>query len=112
MNTQRLSLSNGSQVESVISGAGIGGAVTIQADEIAAFGALQDSPSGLRTDVFPGATGRAGNLSVTTRTLTLRDGAEVGSAVFGDARGGTLRSMPLNPSISAAWLRERVYFPR
>ncbi|NJK39980.1 MAG: hypothetical protein HC920_21155 [Oscillatoriales cyanobacterium SM2_3_0] len=60
MNTQRLSLSNGSQVESVISGAGIGGAVTIQADEIAAFGALRIVQVGSERMYFLGRPGEPG----------------------------------------------------
>ncbi|MGL5080250.1 MAG: filamentous hemagglutinin N-terminal domain-containing protein [Microcoleaceae cyanobacterium] len=90
VNTRRLSLSNGAQIESVNAGDGIGGALRVQADEIVAIGALQDSSSGIRTDVFPEATGQAGNLTLNTRTLSLRDGAQVGSAVFGNAKGGNM----------------------
>ncbi|NJO71108.1 MAG: S-layer family protein [Oscillatoriales cyanobacterium RM1_1_9] len=90
INAQRLSLSNGAQIESVNSGPGIGGSLTVQADEIAAVGGLQDNASGIRTDIFPGAIGQAGNLFVNTRTLTLRDGAQIGSGAFGNVPGGRI----------------------
>ncbi|MGF1491973.1 MAG: filamentous hemagglutinin N-terminal domain-containing protein [Microcoleaceae cyanobacterium] len=90
VNAQRLFLSNGAQIESVNSGQGIAGQLTVQADEIYAVGVLQDNSSGFRTDLYPGATGQAGDVTVNTRTLTLRDGAQIGSAVFGNAEGGNI----------------------
>ncbi|MCU0517230.1 MAG: filamentous hemagglutinin N-terminal domain-containing protein [Oscillatoria sp. Prado101] len=88
--TGRLILRDGAQVTAATSGAGRGGILTVVASEsVEVSGTGTDSkgevlPSSLTAT--SASTGDAGNLTVTTGTLTVRDGAEI--TVSGTGTGG------------------------
>src|SRR5919199_1242832 len=46
--------------------------------------------SGLFSQVYPGANGKAGDLTINTGTLLVRDGAQISAGTFGGGDGGKL----------------------
>ena len=90
--TGRLILRDGAFISSSTSGEGNGGALTIRATEsVELSGAERDEdPSRLRSRVNGGATGNAGNLTIETGRLILRDGAAISSSTSGEGNGGML----------------------
>ena len=89
----QLSLEGGSRITTDVTGSGQGGDLTVDTTEsvrvigVAADGIL----SVLRAQVFPGATGNGGDVSITTGELMVSDGARVSAGSFGEGDGGTLR---------------------
>lgn len=88
--TGQLNVLNGAQVSASTSGEGAGGTLAVKAsDSVQVIGTdAASNPSGLFT-LTQGA-GAAGNLTIETRQLTIRDGAEVVSATAGKGPGGDL----------------------
>jgi filamentous hemagglutinin family protein len=68
-------------------GEGNAGDLTVSASESVEL--IKDF-SGLFTLVTPGATGNGGNLSVETRRLIVRDGAQITTGTFGEGNAGDL----------------------
>ncbi|XZN96763.1 MAG: filamentous hemagglutinin N-terminal domain-containing protein [Microcoleus sp.] len=94
--TGRLIAQNGGQVLATTQGSGQAGTLTVNAREsveLAGTG-MDGSPSGLFTQSTGRATdssaGNADNLTVTTRQLTVRDGAAISADTFADGKGGSL----------------------
>jgi large exoprotein involved in heme utilization and adhesion len=90
-----LALTGGAQISSSSFGAGRGGTVTVQAREsVEITGRSRDGfPSGIFSSAegkVPGA-GAGGSVSVSTRRLTLADGAVISGTSFGPGAGGTVR---------------------
>ncbi|NJK39979.1 MAG: S-layer family protein, partial [Oscillatoriales cyanobacterium SM2_3_0] len=93
VNVGRLILNEGGQISTnMFSGveATRTGNLQVNGIEIEATGVSANSPSGLITNVQPGAAGSAGNLTVNTERLVLREGAAISSLVAGSGRGGML----------------------
>ncbi len=90
VNTQSLTITDGAQIKTITAGVGNSGTITVRADHIEAVGVLSDASGGLRTDVFPGATGNGGDLNVEAERIILRDGGQISSAVLGAGRGGNV----------------------
>ena len=90
VNTQSLTIRDGAQIKTVTAGGGNSGRLTVRANNIEAVGVLSDSAGGLRTDVFPGATGNGGDLNVEAERIILRDGGQISSGVFGAGDGGNV----------------------
>ncbi|MBW4637876.1 MAG: filamentous hemagglutinin N-terminal domain-containing protein [Gloeocapsa sp. UFS-A4-WI-NPMV-4B04] len=90
--TGRLSVRDGAQVGSVTSGTGSAGALTINADSVELVGTSSDGrfPTSLSTSSRPGATGNGGNLTIQTRRVSIRDGAQIQASTFGSGLAGTL----------------------
>ncbi|MEC5028835.1 MAG: filamentous hemagglutinin N-terminal domain-containing protein, partial [Oscillatoria sp. PMC 1051.18] len=91
--TKRLSVSNGAQISAATFGAGDGGNLTVNATEsIELIGVTPADflASGLFTAVQPTATGNAGDLTVNTRDLIVRDGAQIFAGTLGAGNGGKL----------------------
>ena len=90
--TNSLTLSDGTQINSNVFGSGEAGNVTIQADEInlQGFSAVEGIPSGIFALVFPGAVGNSGNVAVDTKNLQLSEGAQISVATFGSGSAGNL----------------------
>ena len=90
INTQHLLMQNGGQVSASTYRAGKGGSLTVNANNVQIIGTSADGefPSGLfaRTKT----TGNAGNLTINTQHLLVRDGARVGDGTFGAGKGGSL----------------------
>ncbi len=90
--TSQLLIRDGAQVSAGTFGAGKGGNLIIDAsDSVQLIGTSADGrrPSSLFAGTQQG-TGDAGDISITTRQLLVRDGARVGVASLGAGKGGDL----------------------
>jgi filamentous hemagglutinin family protein len=82
--TNTLLVRDRAQVGAGTFGSGKGGNLTVDAQDVQIIGSL------LVTSSQPNSTGDAGNLTIETNSLLLRDGAQVGAATFGSGKGGNL----------------------
>ena len=90
---RQVTLTNGSQIEASTLGSQPGGTLNVIASdavELIGRSANTQSPSGLVTATYPGATGTGGNLTLSTGRLILRDGAQIGTSTFSSGAAGTL----------------------
>ena len=91
---RRVTLTGGSQIEASTLGNGIGGNLLVTAqDSLQLSGSSVDgrTGSGLYNEVYPGATGTGGDLTINTGVLVVRDGAQVlGAGTGGRGNGGNL----------------------
>jgi large exoprotein involved in heme utilization and adhesion len=88
-----LTLTNGSQIQASTLGAESGGSLVVNATEsieVIGRSANNQFSSGLFTNANRGATGSAGSLAITTKTLLLQDGAQVTTMTSGAGNGGNL----------------------
>ncbi len=92
INTDTLLVRDGAQVNAATFGKGDGGNLTVNADQqVQLIGTSADSyPSGLGASAEPGSSGKAGDVTINTGTLLVRDGAQVGASTFGEGDGGNL----------------------
>lgn len=93
--TQRLIIKDGAQVTTSTFGSGSAGNVNVKASEsvdLEGFVLLDNDafPTTLFSQVNEEATGNAGNLTVETGKLTIRDGAQISSSTIGNSQGGEL----------------------
>ncbi len=87
--TDRLRVADGAQI--AVSTSGIGNAgLTVTAQDIELVGIGAAAPSGLFASVQPRATGKGGNLAITTERLNVRDGAQVSVSTGGQGNAGDL----------------------
>ncbi|OKH20232.1 hypothetical protein NIES593_19605 [Hydrococcus rivularis NIES-593] len=88
----RLTLRDGGQVSAATFGVGDGGNLTVRASEVELIGtaAIGRFPSRLRVRVEPGGEGNAGNLTIETERLIVRDGADVTADTAGKGNAGNL----------------------
>ncbi|MDZ8237558.1 MAG: filamentous hemagglutinin N-terminal domain-containing protein [Nostoc sp. ChiQUE01a] len=92
INTRDLLIRDGAQVSASTFGAGKGGNLFVAADSVQVIGISADglNASGLFASSNLGATGDAGNLTINTRDLLIRDGAQISTSTFGLGKGGNL----------------------
>ena len=90
INAGTLKVQGGAQVSAGTFGTGKGGASTIDAQDVQLIGKSKDGrfPSGLF--VSANSTGDAGDLTIRTNTLLVKDGAQVNAGTFGAGSGGNL----------------------
>jgi filamentous hemagglutinin family protein len=90
--TDTLRLLKGAVISSATFGAGDGGDLKIDAKQAVEMRGLSSIglPSFLLSEANEGATGNAGNLTVTTRRFTIADGAFVSASTAGEGDGGQL----------------------
>lgn len=94
--TGRLIAQNGGQISATTQGSGQAGTLTVNARESVELAGTRIGgfPSGLFTQSTGRATdsdaGNADNLTVTTRQLTVRDGAAISADTFAGGKGGSL----------------------
>ena len=89
----RLQVEGGAKVDTITFGQGDGGNIKIDAQDVLVIGEGKDvrfPMSALRTSARPNSTGDAGNVSLKTNTLTVRDGGLVSASTFGKGNGGHL----------------------
>ncbi|MEH2000635.1 MAG: filamentous hemagglutinin N-terminal domain-containing protein [Nostoc sp.] len=103
LKTGSLSLTNGSEVSTNVSGQGNAGNITIEAsDNVNLDGVFidagkfdlnnldYDSSSGFKSDLNIGGVGKAGNIQVTTGSLSVTNGAEISSFTAGVGNAGDI----------------------
>ena len=90
--TNSLKLSEGTQIGANVFGSGEGGNVTITAKEIDLSGSspADNLPSAIFASVFPGATGKSGNVAITTENLHVADGAQIAVSTASSGSAGNL----------------------
>lgn len=89
--TAQLFVQDGAKVSAATFGSGDGGRLMVNASEsvyLSGYSADNRSFSGLVTQTE--STGKAGDLTITTGQLFIKDGASVSSGTFGSGNGGTL----------------------
>jgi large exoprotein involved in heme utilization and adhesion len=91
--TGQLLVRDGAGIFAATTGAGNGGNLTVNASEsVQVIGESADGRfnSKLTAQASPNSTGDAGNLTITTSELLIRDGAQVDASTFGAGKGGSL----------------------
>ena len=90
--TNTLLVRNGAEVNAETFGAGKGGNLSVDAQDVQLIGTTANGqfPSGLAASAEENLTGEAGSLTIKTNTLLLQDGAQVSTATFGVGKGGNL----------------------
>ena len=90
--TNTLVVRDGAQVNASTFGAGKGGSLTIDAQDVQVIGRSADDVFGsaLNATAEPRSTGDAGSLTIKTNALVVRDGAQVSAATAGAGKGGNL----------------------
>ncbi|MEH2258195.1 two-partner secretion domain-containing protein [Nostoc sp.] len=84
---KRITLSDGSQIEASTLEANNGGGLVVNATESVE---LNNTLTYLAAQVYPGATGNGGNLTISTKDLLVRDGAFISTSTSGKGKGGNL----------------------
>ena len=102
IDTQRLTVRDGAQIDSSTSGAGDGGQIAVNATDILLTGTspIDGDPSGIAASAdisqfnidggFDTFSGNAGDIAIETGTLIVRDGASVSTSTSGSGAGGNL----------------------
>ena len=91
LNTGSLSLTNGGQVSTSVLGQGNAGNITIEASEnVKLDGIFIDALSGLQSNLLIGGIGKAGNIQVTTGSLSVSNGADISSYTAGVGNAGNI----------------------
>lgn len=92
-----ITATTGAQIGSATFGLGNAGDVTVTAQDILLSGFQPGelngdvyAPSSITSSVQPGAEGNGGTVSVTTGTLTIQNGADIGTSTFGVGDAGTI----------------------
>jgi filamentous hemagglutinin family protein len=90
--TNTLLVQDGAAVDVATFGAGNGGSLRIDAQDVQVIGTSADGRvlSALGAATEQGSTGNAGDLTIKTNTLLVRDGAQVGAGTFSAGNGGNL----------------------
>ncbi|MBW4631192.1 MAG: S-layer family protein [Iphinoe sp. HA4291-MV1] len=91
--TGELLIQNGAFISVGTFGAGKGGNLRVDAQNVQLIGTSADNRVGSQLAASAGrnSTGDAGDLTIRTNTLLVRDGAQVSTITFGTGKGGNLR---------------------
>ena len=92
INTQDLRLSDGSRITSGLEGKGRGGEINVNASESVNLSGIDSAGffSGIFTLTLAGASGDAGNITVTTDNFRIADNAVVNATTFNDGKAGNI----------------------
>jgi filamentous hemagglutinin family protein len=99
INAASLSLKDGAQLLTIVRGAfgnlpagrGDAGNVTVDVTgPVTITGTKNGFPSGIGSDVGTGATGNGGNISISSGSLSLTDGAVLGASILGQGNAGSV----------------------
>ncbi len=91
INTGSLTVQNGSELSTIVAGQGNGGNIIINArDRIDFNGNNSNGVTRAITSVLPGGVGKAGDIQITTGTLSLTNGAFLSSSISGNGNGGNI----------------------
>ena len=109
--TQRLNLRDGAVLQTSTLSSGNAGSLRIRADQVSVSGiapggrfptgilALSGGIPNTKFGGFPNATGNGGNLSLTARSLSVRDGAVIATGSLNSARGVRAGNLTINANI-------------
>ncbi len=91
--TRYLEVLNGAVVDATTFGKGNAGTVEIHATDLVKFDGEtnQGKNSGAFSEVFSGAEGKAGGVSITTGSLEVTNGAKVAASTFGNGNAGSVK---------------------
>lgn len=89
--TDTLIATNGAQLGSTTYGQGNSGNVIITANHVFLDGEGSQSSSGIFSSVSPGSVGNGGDISITTRELSVTNGGAVSTATSGRGNAGNVR---------------------
>ena len=85
----KLTANNGGRLLAATEGADNGGSIKVRANQIELSGVSSFlTSSGFFSRVYAGATGSAGLTDVVAESITVRDGAQIGSTTFGSGAAG------------------------
>jgi len=89
---KRLMLSDGSQIENSTLGKEAGGMLMVNGSESVELSGTSATggATGFGTQIYPGASGAGGNLTIETGRLIIRDGAQISSSTNGAGSAGSL----------------------
>ncbi|MBL8249825.1 MAG: hypothetical protein JNK95_15860, partial [Candidatus Competibacter sp.] len=93
LDVNRLELRDGGLISSTTWGAGRGGNITLTAHDTVIISGSDPAdryPSGLYTQVQPGATGDAGSITLDVGRIELSEGGLISSATLGAGNGGNI----------------------
>ena len=110
---QMVTLTDGSAILALTEGGKAGGTLSIRASQgVEAIGTTPDRlfPSGLFTQVQPGATGDGGNVTIETARLWLFNGAQVSAVTFGPGKAGSL-TVKVTDAIELNGISDNIQFP-
>ncbi|MEM1366980.1 MAG: CHAT domain-containing protein [Cyanobacteria bacterium P01_H01_bin.15] len=90
--TRELQLLDGADISSTLFGQGSAGDLSIVGADMISLSGLTGSGSGstISTQINPGAVGAGGDLTIDTRVLTLRNGAQISASTLGTGDAGNL----------------------
>ncbi|MEP6519533.1 two-partner secretion domain-containing protein, partial [Microcoleus vaginatus] len=92
INTRRLLVRDGAQVSTSTGGAGNGGSLQITvAESVELIGRSADGQRGSRLSARSEGSGDAGDLTINTGRLLVRDGAQISTSTGGAGNGGSLQ---------------------
>ncbi len=97
IDTSQLTVADGAQISSSTFGQGNAGNININAGSIDLHGigpgGMNAYPAGIFVEVGRSVTGeavRGGDLTITTQSLSIRDGARISGNTFGEGDGGNV----------------------
>ena len=92
INTQDLRLIDSSQITSNVFGKGKGGDININASESVNLSSIDSNGlfGGILTSTEAGASGDAGNITITTRNFNIKDDAIINARTFNDGNAGNI----------------------
>ena len=113
VNANTLTAIGGGQIFALAIGMGNIGNVTVTAtDSIELTGTASNGfPSGIGTNVFPGAVGNGGRVNLQTGSLSLRDGAQIRASTRGVGDGGSISVRADEITIDGAVFLPELAFP-
>ena len=90
--TRSLYVTDGAQLQTLTRGRGNAGTMTINARDHVLFDGVSRSefPSGAASSVQPGAVGEGSDINITTRSLTVTNGALLSASTFGQGNAGNI----------------------
>ena len=90
--TRHLQLLKGTQISVDTEGSGDAGNLTVNAESVQVIGESDNGEFGssLSSQASSNSTGNAGNLKISTTTLLISDGAQVGTGTLAEGSGGNL----------------------
>ncbi|OKH45762.1 hypothetical protein NIES2101_25950 [Calothrix sp. HK-06] len=92
INTGSLSLTNGAEIFTHVSGTGNAGDITINArDTVKLDGVINNGTTGIISQLLPEGEGKAGNIKITTGSLLVTNGSHINNGTTGRGDAGNIQ---------------------